>query len=292
MVGHHAGHLPRTHRWGSVSTCFVSCSLANRPAPWPWTSALGRPGSEAARSLGAGQAAALGCRRPSCEPGRANAAQPFPSGPMRAGDHAVRGLRQHVEPAAPNGGGPPHPRAPRTHRCGQCGRGTHGCRTPNTGNGHRPLDAGHRRWTCTAHRTRGCWTPSTGHAHRTPDGRTLDTCTGHRTLDTHTGRWTRTPDTGRADSHARTRTGRPRHGRHPDVLGTTTSRRPLDARPCSCGGMRGASAHCCRVLELEGTRRGQRDYGRVRCTGSGLVGSADGSAYEGGRGQMSRWMVV
>ena len=30
-----------------------------------------------------------------------------------------------------------------------------------------------------------------------------------------------------------------------------------------------ASAHCCRVLELESTRRGQWDYGKARCAGSG-----------------------
>jgi hypothetical protein len=48
------------------------------------------------------------------------------------------------------------------------------------------------------HRTR---TPDTGH--RTPDTDTdTDTDTGHRTR----GRWTRAPDTGRADSHARTLT--------------------------------------------------------------------------------------
>jgi hypothetical protein len=50
----------------------------------------------------------------------------------------------------------------------------------------------------------------------------------------------------------------------------------------------GALAHCCRVLELEGTRRGQWDEGKLRCAGSGWVGSADGGAYEDGRGWMCR----
>jgi hypothetical protein len=30
-----------------------------------------------------------------------------------------------------------------------------------------------------------------------------------------------------------------------------------------------ASAHCCRVLDLDGTRRGQWDEGKLRCAGSG-----------------------
>jgi hypothetical protein len=33
----------------------------------------------------------------------------------------------------------------------------------------------------------------------------------------------------------------------------------------------GALAHCCRVLDLDGTRGGQRDYGKVRGAGSGWV---------------------
>jgi hypothetical protein len=57
---------------------------------------------------------------------------------------------------------------------------------------------GRRLRTDTGH---GHRTPDTGH--RTPDTDTdTDTDTGHRTR----GRWTRAPDTGRADSHARTLT--------------------------------------------------------------------------------------
>jgi hypothetical protein len=33
----------------------------------------------------------------------------------------------------------------------------------------------------------------------------------------------------------------------------------------------GASAHCCRVLDLDGTRGGQWNYGKVRCAGVRLV---------------------
>jgi hypothetical protein len=82
-------------------------------------------------------------------------------------------------------------------------------------------DAGHR-------------IPGTGD--RTADARTPDagrwTRTGRRTLDTH-----RTPDVGRADAGradtghvdaAGTRTGRPRHGGHPDIL---VPRRRWDAEP-------------------------------------------------------------
>jgi hypothetical protein len=39
----------------------------------------------------------------------------------------------------------------------------------------------------------------------------------------------------------------------------------------------GASAHCCRVLDLDGTSGGQWDYGKVRCAGLGWCGSADES---------------
>jgi hypothetical protein len=48
----------------------------------------------------------------------------------------------------------------------------------------------------------------------------------------------------------------------------------------------GALLSC--VLDLDGTSGGQWDYGKVRCAGSGWCGSADGGAYEDGRGQMSR----
>jgi hypothetical protein len=110
MVGHHADNLPRTHLRGLVSTRSFSCSPANRPAPWRWTSSLVGQAARRRRSLCACDAAAQVCRRPSCEPPTANAAPSLPSDPMRAGDHAARGPRRHVEPIAPNGDGPP-PRA-------------------------------------------------------------------------------------------------------------------------------------------------------------------------------------
>jgi hypothetical protein len=154
---------------GPVSNC--SIHAPRHPlAPWPWTIARGRPGSEAARSLGASQVAALGCRRPSCEPARANAAPAPPIGPMRAGDHAVRGPRRHVESAAPTGA------ARRTHALHELT----GAGNADTGR----TDAGHR----TPETDTVGWTPALD-MHRTPDARTLDTV-----------HWTRTPDTGRADA--------------------------------------------------------------------------------------------
>jgi hypothetical protein len=67
---------------GLVSTCSVSCSPANRPAPWRWTSVPCRPGGEEARSRCAGEAAVWAAVEPACEPGTANAA---PSLPVRSG---------------------------------------------------------------------------------------------------------------------------------------------------------------------------------------------------------------
>jgi hypothetical protein len=100
---------------GLVSTCSVSCSPANRPASWRWTSAPCRPGGEEARSRCAGEAAVWAAVEPACEPGTANDHHPFASDPMRAGDQAARGPRRHVERAAPNGAArsPSHSRVQR-----------------------------------------------------------------------------------------------------------------------------------------------------------------------------------
>jgi len=175
-----------------------------------------------------------------------------------------------------------HRRAPRSHRCGHNGRGR--------GRGTR----GHRRWT---HRTMDTGTP--GHPDTRAPGHPDTRTRGHRTR----GHWT--PDTGRVDADrgcgqgdqatAGIRTSGP--PRRADDL--------LDAEPCSCGGaahealgnhdgsavrppparetatppagncsvappaVSGASAHCSRVLDLDGTRGGQWDNGNVRCAGSG-----------------------
>jgi len=77
---------------------------ATRPALWPWTSARVGP-------LGPGGAAAgtPAKRRPWATSTLVRASHgqrrtiPFPSGPMRAGDHAARGPRGHVDPLRPAG---------------------------------------------------------------------------------------------------------------------------------------------------------------------------------------------
>jgi hypothetical protein len=66
---------------GLVSTCSFSCSPANRPAPWRWTSSLVGKAAGRRRSLCACDAAAQ-VRRPSCEPPTANAAPPLPLKPV------------------------------------------------------------------------------------------------------------------------------------------------------------------------------------------------------------------
>jgi hypothetical protein len=104
------------------------------------------------------------------------------SGPMRAGDHAARGPRRHLEPIAPNGDGPPHRAIP----------GSSAVRIT------RLQSRGHRRpvrpdtWMAPV-----AWTPDAW----TPDVRVTD--------------WTdiRTADRGRGQ-------GDDRRGRRPDILAT------------------------------------------------------------------------
>jgi hypothetical protein len=158
---------------------------------------------------------------------------------------------------------------------------------------------------CIGHRTPDV---DTGHWTRTPDigHRTRDTGRAdpdRRTLDTH-----RTPDAGRVDAEQADADGR--HGQGDQgTVGVRTSwaaRRRWDAKACCCGrhARRSATmtarreatcqsarlpaalqaaagslrrrpssalAHCSRVLDLDGTRGGQWDYGKVRVCGVGLV---------------------
>ena len=95
-----------------MSTRSFSCSPANRPAPWHWTSSLAGQAARRRRSLCACDAAAQ-IPPSTLVRATANAAPSLPSDPMRAGDHAARGPRRHVEPIAPNGDGPPHRAIPR-----------------------------------------------------------------------------------------------------------------------------------------------------------------------------------
>jgi hypothetical protein len=77
--------LLRTHLRGTCEHLLLLVFPANRPAPWRWTSSLGRPGGErGAPSLCACAAAAQVSRRPSCEPRTANA-QPSPPRQARFG---------------------------------------------------------------------------------------------------------------------------------------------------------------------------------------------------------------
>jgi hypothetical protein len=138
------------------------------------------------RSRDAGQAAALGSGRPSCEPGTATSHYPFPSGPMQAGDHAAR-----------------RPRGTSTH-CAQPGRpATPSHSRSSAARTARRQRRGHRRpvrpdtW---MHRTPGC------PGHWTPDAWTLDVrSTGWTDIPRRTGRG------GQGDD---------RPGRRPDILAT------------------------------------------------------------------------
>ena len=72
---------PNAPAGGLVSTRSFSCSPANRPAPWRWTSSLVGQAARRRRSLCACDTAAQIRHRPSCEPPTANAAPSLPSDP-------------------------------------------------------------------------------------------------------------------------------------------------------------------------------------------------------------------
>jgi hypothetical protein len=122
MAGHHPGDRPGRPA-GPVSTFSIPHSPATRPAPWPWASARVGPAARRRRSRDAGQAAALGYGRHSCQPATANAA-PSPSGQARCrqattppADHGARGTWTRC--ARP--GGRPHRATPGPARRGQGG---------------------------------------------------------------------------------------------------------------------------------------------------------------------------
>jgi hypothetical protein len=186
MVGHHAGTC-QDAPGGLVSSWVFSCSQPTdrHPGAGPAPMSAKRPGRR--RSLCACDAAAQVCRRPSCGPPRPTQHHPFPSGPVRAGDHAARGPRRHVEPIAPSGDGPRHRAIP----------GSSAVRTA------RRQSRGHRRpvrpdtWMAPVAWTPDAWTPDAW----TPDVRLTD--------------WTdvRTADRGRGQ-------GDDRRSRRPDILAT------------------------------------------------------------------------
>jgi hypothetical protein len=102
---------PRRACEGLVSTCSLACSPANRPAPWRWTSSLGRPGGERGAAAGA---TAKRRPRPAVDP-RASHALPthdhlFPARPHSGSDdQAARRPQRPVEPGPPNLGCPAAP---------------------------------------------------------------------------------------------------------------------------------------------------------------------------------------
>jgi hypothetical protein len=100
MVEHHAGNLPRTHLRGTCERLLLLVLPRNRPAPWRWTSSLGRPGGErgAAASAPAKRQprsavdtrAATQCQRSTICPSQAGFGQRRPS---RSGTTATRRTR-------------------------------------------------------------------------------------------------------------------------------------------------------------------------------------------------------
>jgi hypothetical protein len=151
MAGHHPGDRPGRPA-GPVSTFSIPHSPATRPAPWPWASARVGPAARRRRSRDAGQAAALGYGRHSCQPATANAA-PSPSGQARCrqattppADHGARGTwTRCARPGRP--ATPSHSRssAARTGR-----RQRRGHQRPVRPDTWRPRTPGHRtpeRWT-------------------------------------------------------------------------------------------------------------------------------------------------
>jgi hypothetical protein len=232
---HAAWPPPAASRWAILARIQPRSRSATRSA-WPTANHLPR-------------------RRPSRP--SAGPARPAPASSARLqprADDAPSWTCRATTPTRPSQprGGRPHRHTPEPHS-----RRTQ--RTPErTDAGGRTLDT----WTP---RTPA---PDTGHMDRPP--------MGHRTLAPDTGH--RMPDTN-ADTVT---TAQP----HPDLLGRHAERPHAETcnvfvllhyQPAARPRRRtsGASAHCSRVLELDGTRRGQWDYGKVRGAGSGWCGSAD-----------------
>jgi hypothetical protein len=129
VAGHLAGDLPRTHA-GPVSICSVPCSPATQPAPWPWTSTRVGPAARRPRSREAGQAAALGSGRPSCEPATATVPSSLPVRPdagMRPRRPPTTGLINRLDPT---GGGSPHRATPGSSAAQTARRQRRGHRRP------------------------------------------------------------------------------------------------------------------------------------------------------------------
>jgi hypothetical protein len=157
-----------------------------------------RPGGQAAPQPGRRPGGGPGLRRPSCEPGTANAAHPFPSGPMQPGDYAARGPR---------------------------GRST-GCAQPGAAHHTEPLQGSARRG-----QRGGSAADTGGLSVRTPDAPdawTPDAWTPDAwTLDVRSTGWTDIPTAGPGS----------RTGQRPawPASGHPRDRRPPAGRPTSPG---------------------------------------------------------
>jgi hypothetical protein len=162
---------PRRTCGGLVSTCSLACSPANRPAPWRWTSSLGRPGGERGTA-----ACATAKRRPRsavdirAQPGTANVQPSVPARPDSGGDdQAARDHRDTSNPVRQRGlsrGTDVRDPAP----SGQRGRSGHRHRTPGCPDAW--LSGRLAVRTRGSHRSRGHRSP--GHRPSTrPGGRTF-----------------------------------------------------------------------------------------------------------------------
>jgi hypothetical protein len=117
MVEHHAGNPPRTHLRGLVSTyehLLLLVLPANRPAPWRWTSSLGRPGCERGAAAGA---PAKRQPRSAVDPRASHAQARWGTTATRRTQSAKRGLSRGTDVRDPA-------------RSGQRGRRGRGHRTP------------------------------------------------------------------------------------------------------------------------------------------------------------------
>jgi hypothetical protein len=143
MVEHHAGDLPRTPCGAGeyLLRPHAPRPPGRRPGPGP---APVSPGGEAAPQPGRRPSGGLGATvDPRGSQARPTPRIPFPSGPMRAGDHAARGPRRRVDPLRPTGTARP------TATPGPARRGQRGGSAADTGG----LSFRTPGW----HRTRGRW---------------------------------------------------------------------------------------------------------------------------------------
>jgi hypothetical protein len=250
MAGHHTGDQPRTPCGGLGAP-----ALSHAPAPPGWHPGLDQhprsAGVPAAAPPGRRPSGGPGLRSTSCQPATANAAPSLPSGSMAAGDHAARRPRGHVDPLRPTG-------AARTPVRRGADSAAAAPRTPQAcPSGH--LDA-----------------PDTW----TPDAWTLDVrSTGGRTFPTAGPDEADRATTGLAGVRTPSRPATTRRAVRPRPVTAPGALDPGRLRgdgTCAAAGRRrhwtaastarheAAPRRTALVLELDGTRREQWDYGKAR----------------------------